>query len=247
MVRRNIKLTIAYDGGKYHGFQKQNNAIAVQNVLEKQLPKIFGNVEQMAIAGRTDTGVHAYGQVVNFFTEGTIPVDRIVRAANSFLPDDIVIIGAEDVADDFNARFSAKSKIYLYKIQQGEVLDPFMRNYAWYIRNRLDDEAMNLAMQQLIGRHDYSAFKASGSVENINPVRTIFEADCSRMGDILTIRFYGDGFLYHMVRNLVGTVVNVGKGKTSQQQFAEIFASLDRRKAGVTAPPQGLYLKKVFY
>lgn len=243
---RNIKLTLAYDGGKYHGFQRQNNAVSVQNILEQKLSVIFGGEIQLAASGRTDTGVHAYGQVVNFFTEGTIPINRVVRAINSHLPTDIVVLAAEEAPQDFSARHSAKDKIYIYKIQQGEVLDPFMRNYAWYIRKELDVEAMNAAMQYILGEHDFSAFRASGSVP-MHPVRKIYEAKCERDGALITFRFWGNGFLYHMVRNLVGTLVNVGKDKTSVAGFKAILDGKDRKLAGATAPAQGLYLYKVNY
>lgn len=245
-VLRNIKLILSYDGGRYHGFQRQNNAIAVQNVLEKKLAVVFGHAIEMAASGRTDTGVHAYGQVVTFLTKGTIPIDCVVRAANSYLPPDIVVKMAEEVPLDFSARFSAKSKIYLYQIQQGAILDPFLRNYAWYIRKPLDIDAMNQALGDIVGTHDFSAFRAAGSAPT-DPVRTIYEAVCVKNGDHLIFSFWGNGFLYHMVRNIMGTVVNVGKGKISPALFAEIMAGKDRRKAGATAPAQGLYLKEVYY
>jgi len=243
---RNIKLILAYDGGNYHGFQRQNNAVSVQNVLEKKLAIVFGGEIKLAASGRTDTGVHAYGQVVSFFTEGTIPIDRVVRAINSHLPDDIVVRSAEEVDPAFSARHSAKDKIYIYKIQQGEVLDPFKRQYAWYIRKTLDLDKMNEAMQYIVGTHDFSAFRAVGSAP-MHPVRTIFEANCKLQGDMIKFFFWGNGFLYHMVRNLIGTLVNVGKGKTTLDGFKAILEGKDRKKAGMTAPPQGLYLKEVNY
>ena len=243
---RNIKLILAYDGGKYHGFQRQNNAISVQNVLEKKLAIVFGGEIKLAASGRTDAGVHAYGQVVSFLTEGTIPIDRVVRAINSHLPADIVVRSAEEVALEFSARHSAKDKIYIYKIQQGEVLDPFKRQYAWYIRKELNVDKMNEAMQCIVGTHDFSAFRAVGSAP-MHPVRTIFEAKCKLEGDTIEFFFWGNGFLYHMVRNLVGTLVNVGKGKSTLECFKGILEGKDRQKAGMTAPAQGLYLKKVNY
>lgn len=244
--KRNIRLTVAYDGGRYHGFQRQNNAVSVQNVLEEKLSRVFGDTVTLAASGRTDTGVHAYGQVVNFYTGGTIPTDRIVRAVNSLLPDDIVVREAAEAAADFHARYSAKSKMYHYKIQQGETLNPFKRQYAWYIRKILDEAAMNQAMEHIVGTHDFSAFRASGSIGN-NPVRTIYEAHCERQGEMLEFEFWGDGFLYHMVRNLVGTLANVGRGKLTPAGFKAILEGRDRTKAGATAPAQGLYLYQVFY
>lgn len=245
-VKRNIRLTVAYDGGRYHGFQRQNNAVSVQNILEDKLSRVFGDEITLAASGRTDTGVHAYGQVISFFTAGTIPVERIVRAVNSRLPDDIVVREAAEMTADFHARYSARSKVYKYKIQQGETLNPFRRNFAWYIRNQLDDDAVNRAMEYIVGQHDFSAFRASGSVQN-NPVRTLYEARCERCGEMLEFTFWGDGFLYHMVRNLVGTLVNVGNGKLTVDGFRKILAGGDRTKAGATAPAQGLYLYKVYY
>jgi len=244
--KRNIKLLISYDGGNYHGFQRQNNSLAVQNILEKKLEILFGDTIEMAASGRTDAGVHAYGQVVNFFTDGTIPIDRVVRAANSLLPNDIVVKAADEVDFDFSARHSAISKIYIYRIQQGEILDPFLRNYTWYIRSRLNLVAIQEALSYVVGEHDFSSFQAAGSVPML-PVRTIYEATCEQKGSIIEFSFFGNGFLYHMVRNLVGTLVNVGTGKTTPIRFKEIMDEKDRKKAGATAPAQGLYLKQVNY
>ncbi|MEG6586955.1 tRNA pseudouridine(38-40) synthase TruA [Dendrosporobacter sp. 1207_IL3150] len=246
LCRRNIKLTIAYDGTGYHGFQRQNNALSVQEVLENKLASLFGHSLKMAGAGRTDSGVHAYGQVVNFYTTGVIPADRIARASRGLLPDDIVINDAEDVAPDFHARYSAKSKIYIYRIYPHSVADPFLRNYAWHVAQTLDVALIHKAAQHIVGTHDFSAFRAAGSAP-INPVRTIFEASCTLNAGIIEFTFWGNGFLYHMVRNLVGTLVNVGRSRLTEEQFINILASRDRKNAGATAPPQGLYLKQVFY
>ncbi len=244
--KRNIKLLISYDGGNYHGFQRQNNSLAVQNVLEKKLEVLFGDTIEMAASGRTDAGVHAYGQVVNFFTDGTIPIERVVRAANSLLPNDIVVKAAEEADFEFSARHSAISKTYIYRIQQGEIADPFLRNYTWYIRSQLNLAAIQEALAYIVGEHDFSAFQAAGSVPML-PVRTIYEANCEQNGSIIEFSFFGNGFLYHMVRNIVGTLVNVGIGKTTPIRVKEIMDGKDRKKAGATAPAQGLYLKQVNY
>lgn len=243
---RNIMLVLAYDGGNYHGFQRQNNAVSVQNILEKKLAVLFGHEIQLAASGRTDAGVHAYGQVINFFTTGSIPIERVVKALNSLLPDDIVIQAAKEVDFQFSARHSAKDKTYIYRIQQGEVLNPFLRNYTWYVKKPLDLALMNEALGLLVGEHDFSAFRAAGSAP-MHPVRTIYRADCEKSHDEIVFTFWGNGFLYHMVRNIVGTVVNVGLGRTSIAQFKEIFVGKNRQKAGATAPAQGLYLKEVTY
>ncbi len=244
---RNIKLTVAYDGTAYHGFQRQaNHVLTIQAVMEERLAKIFGHRLQISGSGRTDSGVHAYGQVVSFFTDGTIPVLRIPPAAKSLLPPDIVVLSAEEVDPDFDARWSAKSKLYSYKIYQGKVADPFLRNYAWHFHHPLDVPAMHAAAQIIVGTHDFSAFRGAGSAD-VHPIRTIMETSCYQEGAVVECTFWGTGFLYHMVRNLVGTLVSVGRGKQSKQEFSQILASLDRRQAGITAPAQGLYLQKVLY
>lgn len=244
---RNIKLTLAYDGGAYHGFQRQENAVTIQAVLERALGRLFGGFSKFAASGRTDTGVHACGQVVSFYTTGTIPTERIVRALNSLLPPDIVATEAEEAPLAFHARCSARSKLYLYKIQQGDIPDPFARQYAWYIRQRLDLTAMNAALRCVCGTHDFTAFQAAGSAIR-NPVRTLYRAECQQKAEhSLEFLFWGNGFLYHMVRNLVGTVVDVGRGKYPPENIARILKSRDRHQAGATAPPQGLYLKEVRY
>ena len=170
---RNVRLTVAYDGTAYHGFQYQNPpVIAVQNVLEEVLERGFGDTIEMAASGRTDAGVHAYGQVVNFFTDGTIPLENVPRAANSLLPEDIAVLEAEEADRDFSARHSAKSKTYIYKILNSALPDPFLRNNAWHIMKKLDIEAMRLCLDMLKGTHDFSAFRAAGGPP-VSPVRTI--------------------------------------------------------------------------
>lgn len=244
---RNIRLLVAYDGTAYHGFQRQRPPVTgVQNVLEEKLSVVFGDSIELAAAGRTDAGVHAYGQVVNFFTDGPIPVERIVRAANSLLPEDIVICGAAEASRDFSARHSAKSKSYIYRIVQGETPDPFLHRYAWYVRRPLELEAMQRAADELLGTHDFSSFRASGGAE-MSPVRTMYEASCRSQGNEIEFRFFANGFLYHMVRNLVGTLVDVGLRRWTVQDFRRIMEACDRQQASATAPAQGLYLEHVNY
>ena len=262
--KRNVRLLVAYDGTNYHGFQYQNPpVIAVQNVLEEVLEKIFGDKIEMAASGRTDAGVHALGQVVNFFTDGTIPLERVPMAANSLLPSDITILEAQEADRDFSARHSAQSKSYIYKILNALRPYPFLRNSAWHIKKELDIASMEKCLKMLEGKHDFSAFRATGGPD-VSPVRNIFSAklkisDREKLpyengywnntdnGKIIEMRFFADGFLYHQVRNMVGTLANVGMGRTSAEKFKEIFEGLDRTKAGATAPAQGLYLEKVNY
>ncbi|WP_297569702.1 tRNA pseudouridine(38-40) synthase TruA [uncultured Anaerovibrio sp.] len=246
---RNIRLTVAYDGTNYHGFQRQTPPIiAVQNVLETKLEKIFGDSIELAAAGRTDAGVHARGQVVNFFTDGKIPVNKVPRAINSILPADIVVLDASEANREFSARHSAVSKIYEYRILQGDISDPFERSYSWHIRKELDMKAMEQCLKQIEGEHDFSSFRAAGGAP-MSPIRSIYQAELTtnKAGRIISLRFHANGFLYHMVRNIVGTLVNVGMGWKSIDDFKSILAARDRTKAGATAPAQGLYLEKVFY
>lgn len=243
---RNIKLTVSYEGTAYNGFQRQLNGIGIQQVLELRLAKLFGHELKMNGAGRTDTGVHAYGQVVSFKTNGTIPIDRIMIASRCLLPHDIVITNAEEVSEHFHAQYTAVSKIYVYKIYPHDIQNPFLRNYAWHIRRKLNVPAMDQAAQIIVGTHDFSAFRAAGSATT-NPVRTILEANCKFKDDILELSFWGTGFLYHMVRNLTGTLVEVGLGCRRPEDFKTILESCERKKAGITAPAHGLYLKEVKY
>lgn len=246
--RRNIRLRVAYDGTRYHGFQRQSPpVVAVQNVLEKALEQVFGDAIELAAAGRTDAGVHATGQVVNFFTDGRIPVERIPHAVNGLLPPDIAIWEAAEADREFSARHSAKGKTYLYRIQQGAAPNPFTARYAWHISRPLDIGAMGEALQCILGEHDFSSFRAAGGAP-MSPVRTIDRAEISpAAGNQIEIVFHGNGFLYHMVRNLVGTLVPVGLGNLSPKDFLRILEARDRGKASPTAPARGLCLQSVDY
>lgn len=244
--RRNIKLTLSYDGTEYHGFQRQNKVVAVQNVLEDALFKLFGDSIELAAAGRTDAGVHALGQVVNFFTDGTIPVQNVVRAGNRLLPDDIVLLQAEEAGRDFSALHSVKSKIYEYKVYQSAFANPFLARHYWHINKPLNLEAMQYALKFIEGEHDFSSFRSAGG-NDTSPVRKIYEASCTKSGDIYTFKFWGSGFLYHMVRNIVGLVINIGLGRVDKDDMPKILAAKNRALAGKMAPANGLYLAKVYY
>lgn len=250
--RRNLALTVAYDGTNYNGFQWQSPPRrAVQNVLEERLEKIFGDKIELAAAGRTDAGVHAFGQVVNFFTDGRIDVDKIPIAARGVLPADIVVREAREVDKNFSALRSAKSKIYLYRILRGAASNPFVNRFAWHIFRELDVEVMGAALEILIGTHDFSSFKAAGGAPNMNPVRTIFAAELFEEkffgGDCLTIKIHANGFLYHMARNIVALVVAAGRKKITLAEFQKIFDACDRSLVPATAPACGLCLQEVFY
>ncbi len=244
--RRNLKLIVAYDGSGYHGFQRQLNALTVQQVLEEKLSFLLGETVAVAGAARTDAGVHAYGQVISLRTAGAIPVDRIPAAARGILPPDIAVLSAKTMADDFHARFSATGKTYQYRVLNSALPDPIARNYVWQVERALNVGLMNRALAMLVGENHFGAFQAAGSSAR-NPVRTLYAAKCERQGEQVEFMFHGNGFLYHMVRNIVGTVVDVGAGKIALTDFAAIFSGRDRKLAGVTAPPNGLYLKEVFY
>lgn len=250
--RRNIALTVAYDGTNYNGFQWQSPPrIAVQNVLEERLEKIFGDKIELAAAGRTDAGVHAFGQVVNFFTDGRIDLDKIPIAASCVLPADIVVREAREVDKNFSALHSVKSKIYLYRILRGTSSNPFVNRFAWHIFRPLNVEAMQAALKLLVGTHDYSSFKAAGGAPNMNPIRTIYAAELFKEnlfgGDCLTIKIHASGFLYHMARNIIALVVAVGRGRVTLDEFKEIFDARDRSLVPATAPACGLCLQEVFY
>ncbi|BEU87239.1 tRNA pseudouridine(38-40) synthase TruA [Selenomonas sp. TAMA-11512] len=245
---RNIVLRVAYDGTDYHGFQRQSPPVtAVANVLEEKLALVFNDSIELAAAGRTDSGVHAAGQVVNFFTDGRIPIERVPMAVNSLLPKDISIREAWEAGRDFSARHSVVSKAYTYRVQQGRTPDPLAVRYAWHVRQPLDVESMQKAAAFLAGEQDFSAFRAAGGAD-MSPVRNMFEAriEAGSCG-MIEMYFHANGFLYHMVRNIVGTLVHVGQGRKSVEDFARILSSRDRQQASPTAPAAGLILEKVWY
>lgn len=246
---RNIKLTVAYDGTNYHGFQEQRGTglSTVQESLENILSSLADCRVQVIGAGRTDAGVHARGQVVNFDAQNwPIPVERIPLAMNGHLPGDIVVSAAEEVADDFHARFSAVAKTYQYIVWNGRISSPFHRLYSYFLPVPLDVEAMSNASTHLLGRHDFKCFQAAGSTVK-NTVRRLWQADVIGEGSLVKFIFTGNGFLYNMVRIMVGTLVQVGLGKTKPEMVKEVLESRDRVKAGPTMPPQGLFLEQVKY
>lgn len=243
---RTIKLKVAYDGSGYHGFQKQKHGQTVQNKLEEVLSLLCNEPITTMGSGRTDAGVHALEQTVSFCTEGRIPCKNIVRAAARLLPPDIVILEAVEVEEDFHARYSAKGKTYLYKIAVNEMDSPFLYRYAWQLREELDLEAMNRAAALLLGTHDFSAFRSAGSVET-DPNRTMTRAEWQKTSEGYSFRITGDGFLYHMVRNLVWSLVQVGLGKRKVEDFQAELNSGRCEFLNEPAPACGLYLEQVEY
>jgi tRNA pseudouridine38-40 synthase len=243
---RNIKCVIAYDGSGFFGWQIQDNARTVQATIEEGLGAVLGHKVRVIASGRTDTGVHAFAQVINFPTESTIPTDGLVRGLNSVLPGDVAVLSAENAAPEFHARFMAKGKTYVYVMHVSPVRNPFLDRYALHVKRPLDVDAMRESAGLLLGEHDFASFQAAGS-----PVKTtrrvITASEVSPKGDKVYFRMQGSGFLRHMVRNIAGTLLLVGSGKLSPQDMQGILALKDRGFAGPTAPPQGLYLVGVDY
>ncbi|MHC1727381.1 MAG: tRNA pseudouridine(38-40) synthase TruA [Syntrophobacteraceae bacterium] len=245
--RRNIKLVIEYDGSGYHGWQRQAGALSIQEVVESRLEIMFGQKMNVRASGRTDSGVHARGQVVNFYIRGKLKPEELLKGLNSLLPDDIVVLEADEVDESFHSRFSAVSKIYEYHILNRPVASALLRRYAWHVRRQLDTDAMEECLKMICGRNDFSAFMASGSPVS-STERIMFRAVLEQPApDLLKFTYEANGFLRHMVRNITGTIVEVGKGKRTPVEFARIIEGGDRKKAGITAPGHGLYLMYVNY
>lgn len=245
---KNIRLILQYEGGNYHGWQRQKNGVSIQGVIEEKLALIFGRQITLHGSGRTDAGVHALYQVANFFSDTSIPPESIKNALNSLLPDDIYVKKAEYTVPEFHSRYSVKRKTYEYRILNTKEREIFLRRYTWHLKGPLDFIAMRKCLAMIIGVHDFSSFRSSGS-SNINPVREMFRAELSERDQdgIIRLIFEASGFLRHMVRNLVGTIVDAGKGKITDVEFKEILDAHDRKRAGARAPAQGLFLKMVEY
>jgi len=242
-------ITFAYDGSKYKGYQKQPKCKTVQGELEKVLKTINNDKEvSVSASGRTDAGVHALNQKAHFTLETNITCDKLKQALNSLLPGDIYVKEVVEVADDFHARFSVKAKEYVYKINMGEY-DPIEKDYVYQYNKKLDLVEMERALKYLEGEHDFKSFsKADEEKEDF--VRTIIQTNLVR--DLKNVNhfyisFLGTGFLRYQVRNMVGLLIEIGEGKRKSEDILEILEAKDRRKAGITAPPEGLYLKDVFY
>lgn len=244
----NTKLIISYDGTNFFGWQRQKEFRSVQQSLEETLTQLNGGKEIICHAsGRTDAGVHAVGQVIHFHSELNIPPEKLQRALNNLLPQDIAVHSIEIVADDFDASRSAKRKLYRYVVNDSKIPDIFLRRYSWYFPYcKLDEAAMNQAAQCLLGTHDFRCFETDWPNRK-SSVRTITYVKVNRAINYLWIDVEANGFLYNMVRSITGTLVNVGRGYWPIEQVKTILESGDRTQAGPTAPPQGLFLMRVTY
>ncbi len=270
-MTRNIRLKLAYDGTNYVGWQVQKNGLAIQEVLERAIEKLTGEKCPVLSAGRTDSGVHALGQVANFHTTSAIPAHNFRPALQDFLPRDIVVLESCEVPAEFHATFKATRKQYRYLIDNSPVALPFLNKYTWWLRRRLDEAAMCEAAQLLVGTHDFRSFETDWP-NKVTSVRTIYEIDIVRRplwdvfaearcvpvaaepagkanatGDIICMEIIADGFLYNMVRSILGTLVNVGRHKWDKAEVARILAAQNRSIAGTTAPACGLFLVQVWY
>jgi tRNA pseudouridine38-40 synthase len=246
MPLRNLKLTLAYDGTDFNGWQTQPGYRTVQETLEKAIAQLTGASARVNASGRTDTGVHAVGQVVNFYSNMHLEPTVLVRAINAHLPADIVVSEAADMPQVFDANRDAKRKLYRYVIHDGPVPNLFLRRYCCHSKHRLDVTAMRAAAEPLRGRHDFHSFETDWP-NRMSSVRTITHLGLSRMGDWIWLDVEADGFLYNMVRAIAGTLLNVGRGYCPASRVAEILQAEDRREAGPTAPAQGLFLMRVSY
>jgi len=247
-VCRNIKLTLAYDGTAYHGWQVQcaQHEPTVQGMLEKSLSVLTREHVRIEGAGRTDAGVHAMGQAASFLTGSRIPIEAFPAAINSVLPKDIVVTNAQEMPLDFNARFSAKGKSYRYQIYHRKYPDPFLRNFAFHYPYPLDTDVMEQAAHQYIGKFDWRSFCASGSGRK-EFVRTVVKSQIRLDGPMVLFEVTANGFLYNMVRVMVGTLLLAGRGKIKPGMVRDIILAQERKHAGPTVPSHGLYLVEVIY
>jgi tRNA pseudouridine38-40 synthase len=247
-MSRRVKLTVSYDGTAYAGWQVQPNGTTIQEVMEGAFSRILQEPVRLRAAGRTDAGVHAREQVVDFADAGVRDLETIVRGGNALLPPAIRVLSASVAPETFDARRHATEKEYRYFLYLSPVDSPFLSRYAWHIEAPLDLEAVREGLSHLVGEHDFSSFRGQGC-NAISPVRTVFRAEVAKhdVPGLVSIDVAGAGFLRHMVRNIVGTVVNAGKGKHSADHIGEILRARDRSAAGVNAPPNGLFLWRVSY
>lgn len=250
-------MTLQYDGSAYNGWQVQRSGITIQGLLQDCIYRVTGEKISVVGAGRTDAGVHAIEQIAAFDSSSRLNINVIKRALNALLPPDIRVMDIQEVKGDFHPRYSARRKRYCYMIADMEDVPVFIQKYVWWVRVPLDREAMRAASTYLLGSHDFSSFKGSGCGAR-NPVRNVFYLEIERLhesiflftrshGDFIRVSIEADAFLRHMARNIVGTLVEAGRGRINPEMIGDILERKERRLAGPTAPPHGLFLEKVFY
>ena len=244
---RNLLITISYDGKCFHGWQIQQNAYTVQEAFQKALSKIIGSEFDLKGCSRTDSGVHANMYCLSVKTAHPIPAQRLKAALNRWLPLSIAVMDCVEVDDSFHARYSCKSKEYIYKIWNSEVRNPFLDGYALHYRYKIDEKLLNTAAQAYLGSHDFTSFCTQDSREPGDMTRTVKHFSVTRDGDMVTMKVEADGFLYNMVRIMVGTLLRVQQGKIKPDEIPAIIEKKDRSFAGPTAQACGLYLNKVYY
>lgn len=244
---RNLALTLSYDGTEFNGWQTQPGYRTVQQTVEKAIAEFTGEPRiRLNTSGRTDAGVHAVGQVANFYTTAAYPCDVILRAINARLPPDVIVRRVEEVPQAFDANKDAKRKLYRYVIHDGPVPDPFLRRYCYHVKRNLDAATMARAGRCLKGRHDFHSFETEWP-NRLSSIRTITHLSVNRAGEFIWIDAEADGFLYNMVRAIAGTLIEVGRGHWPESAVEDILQAEDRKQAGPTAPPQGLFLVRVTY
>ncbi len=243
---KRIKCIISYDGSLFSGYQVQVDKRTVQGEIEAVLTKMHKTAVKVIASGRTDAGVHAYGQVIHFDTTLDIPAARWVQALNAMLPHDISVLSAEYAEPSFHARYDAKGKTYRYVIDLRKIRDPLKRNYSFHYPHDINVERIEKAIPYIVGTHDFSSFCAANT-NVLDKVRTVYSIQCLLEGNQLTLTYSGNGFLYNMVRILTGTLVEIGNGKRKPEEMKDIISAMDRGAAGKTAPAQGLYLQEVYY
>jgi len=243
---KNLLLTIQYDGSNYHGWQVQKNSVTIQQIFQNAVEAVFKERLDVKGCSRTDSGVHANMYCLTLKTDMDIDDSGVVLALNSKLPNDIAVIDCKEVPMDFHPRYSCKSKEYVYKLYNGRIRNPFYANYAFHYRYPIDENYLNKEAQAFVGTHDYCGFcSAKSDVEST--VRTVNSFKVWREGDMVYFSVEADGFLYNMVRIMVGTLLFVSEGKIKENELKDIINSKERKRAGKTAPPQGLYLNKINY
>ena len=250
MEKLKFKLTIAYDGTEYAGWQVQKSGVGVQQRVEEALEKLFPGTGRIHSSSRTDTGVHSLGMVAHVEiarAKFTMPVAKLALAINAHLPEDIRVLSARRCRADFHARFDASGKQYRYIVWNHIAMNPLLREQAWHVPKKLDLQSMRSAARLFLGKHDFKSFAASRDYEADSTVRTLTRCDLKRSGPLLTFIIEGDGFLYKMCRGIAGTLVQVGQGKIAADEIRQILKGKDRRLAGMTAPAHGLVLWRVFY